>query len=499
MKLPRNGKVVIIDDDVNDVVKLMTALSHECIPFVYFQSEDGEDLPIDPLKNVRLVFLDLELQTNISGMNNKQVVGVAMDRLERILGSNNGPYLLVIWSTKYEEYGEAFLEEIYKKDNKEIHPVRHFVLEKKLKDDKDFEAIKEAINTEIDANSALKAMLIWESIINESAGEITNNFVDVAKIEDNVDLGLNKLLYKLAQSSLGKQIMEVGVTGNEKVNGCYSTLNQALIDTLEQNIKNHGQDELFNNINITPEDINDDFIARLNTQLHLSIHKEYKSTSPGRFAFCIEELKEDLKRVDNNLNLKIEGINNNSKNPNKELSIKRAEKDFDLIRDNIKRIQASKETNRNRIINDSILRDKDKRINFDSVRENITELGLYIELNVSPQCDFAQKKMPYVRILPGMLVREEDSILSINIIEEKDEKEKKDILNKKADYLYVSDFSIRVRSTNYRLILDFRYLYSEKETVVRKRITSFRIKDKLLNDIQVKLSGHVNRVGLLYL
>ena len=56
MILPNNGKAVIIDDQLSEAFPLMTLLSQEKVPFVYFQDEGGDDLPEEPLKNIRLIF-----------------------------------------------------------------------------------------------------------------------------------------------------------------------------------------------------------------------------------------------------------------------------------------------------------------------------------------------------------------------------------------------------------------------------------------------------------
>src|SRR5260221_8930358 len=108
MILPGNGKVVIIDDQLTEAFPLMTLLSQEKVPFIYFQDEGGDDLPEQPLKNIRLVFLDLKL---IASERTKDIISAIVSRLTRILSEDNGPYMMVVWSTHKSDYYADLLAE----------------------------------------------------------------------------------------------------------------------------------------------------------------------------------------------------------------------------------------------------------------------------------------------------------------------------------------------------------------------------------------------------
>jgi len=49
------------------------------------------------------------------------------------------------------------------------------------------------------------------------------------------------------------------------------------------------------------------------------------------------------------------------------------------------------------------------------------------------------------------------------------------------------------------MILDFRYFTSVKADELKGKNVLFRIRKELLSDIQIKLSSHINRTGVLYL
>jgi hypothetical protein len=109
--------------------------------------------------------------------------------------------------------------------------------------------------------------------------------------------------------------------------------------------------------------------------------------------------------------------------------------------------------------------------------------AIKIELNISPICDYAQNKMPCCRLLPGFLITE-------NNIE---------FLLKSNAFNYISDAKIDIKGEKYFFIFDFRLLHSSAESMTKKRISNFKLRQQLLADIQLKLGSHINRAGVLYL
>jgi hypothetical protein len=105
MILPTNGKVVIFDDQYEQIEGLLKTLSKERVPFLYYKDELGEDLPDKPIKKVRLVFLDIEL---VSGqtLSNHNIISSIGARFEKVLEKNNN-YVLIYWSTKEKKYQEV--------------------------------------------------------------------------------------------------------------------------------------------------------------------------------------------------------------------------------------------------------------------------------------------------------------------------------------------------------------------------------------------------------
>ncbi|MFH1799979.1 MAG: hypothetical protein ABH891_03920, partial [Candidatus Omnitrophota bacterium] len=160
MILPDNGKVVIIDDDISAVKELMGALSAEKVPFVYYQKEDCTDLPLVPLENVRLIFLDLLLIDETKGQPVSKVIGPIAVRLRKILNRNNGPYVLIYWSNKEIEYKDAF-EKLFADQLRDYNPLLILSIDKKYVGD--LPAIKTELEKVcVEKFGALNAFLFWE-------------------------------------------------------------------------------------------------------------------------------------------------------------------------------------------------------------------------------------------------------------------------------------------------------------------------------------------------
>ena len=82
MIIPKQGRVVIVDNEIDDVKSLMAALSKEGISFTYFNG--GVDtLPETPLNGVKVVFFDLELEG--SAGNDRTKASQDVEVLKKIL------------------------------------------------------------------------------------------------------------------------------------------------------------------------------------------------------------------------------------------------------------------------------------------------------------------------------------------------------------------------------------------------------------------------------
>lgn len=124
----------------------------------------------------------------------------------------------------------------------------------------------------------------------------------------------------------------------------------------------------------------------------------------------------------------------------------------------------------------------------EDVLTSIAQNSIPILVEVTPICDFVQQKVKMNRVIKGVLIP--DSANGNTHIWRN--------IKKSALYLYVSP-AIHYEEKNYRMVLDFRYFTSLKGDDIRNKKLLFRIRKELLSDIQIRLSSHINRTGVLYL
>ena len=106
MILPKNGRIVIVDDNIEEAAPLMKILSKNRIPFNYYSGLRAAEFPDNPNENkLRALFLDLNIFELTSDV--KTVISSIHPILQAIIPDNPNPYLLIIWSKKPDEYRTA--------------------------------------------------------------------------------------------------------------------------------------------------------------------------------------------------------------------------------------------------------------------------------------------------------------------------------------------------------------------------------------------------------
>ena len=123
MELPRNGGIVIIDDQIREAIPLMNALSQKGVSYVYYNGEI-RNYPKETLESVRLIFLDMHLD-NVSGVanDNKSVVSTLIAGIDTIVSDNNGPYVIMVWSKHDSQHLTDFKKGVLEKNGLQCKPV----------------------------------------------------------------------------------------------------------------------------------------------------------------------------------------------------------------------------------------------------------------------------------------------------------------------------------------------------------------------------------------
>jgi len=457
--MPLNGRVAVVDDKSDEAVPLIQVLSKNKISAAYFSGE-VDTLPESPLDNIRIIFMDLKLGS--AATEPKTVVSQVLAVIKKLISDRNGPYALILWS-KHDSHYKTDLETAFcSPDLQSIKPIVFLTMDKAEYIDRDEEdnvvidddALDKITNKLTDAAkkfNAFELFLIWENIVHSSAGEIVTDFSSFYPLDEEWNSKIAAILFQLAQAEIGKHVRDVDF--KDHVVAAFNIFNQTFMDLLEYNIMASD----YNDVKMSLQGIVEEGIkAKINTKLYLSQSQLeldcpgtlYIDSNKSRFSTFSQLVYDclDMKQLHEVLAKK---LNVNCTDLYEDGKLKRAYKKpcseyFHMI-----------ETNSESVF-----------------------------LEVTPSCDFAQKKWTMNRILPGFKINSEY----------------KDLI-KKADYIYKTPI-FEIDNKTHVFILDLRYMTSMSKvnfnnlTQTNDVQKNYRIRHSLLTDIQSHLARHINRPGI---
>ncbi|BAU51896.1 hypothetical protein [Mucilaginibacter gotjawali] len=277
MILPNNGKVIVFDDKVEDVSGLLSILSKERIPYLYYHDEYGDDLPEKPVENVRLVFLDLELVTN--NPNPRNIIGPIAQRLKQTLMPHS-LYILIYWSTKEDKY-RAELEKEFENGLSDFKPLKILSLNKAKAKEDGLEYIRTELTKEIKQFSALNAFMLWESSVNNAAGSITNQICSIFSKDGKWDTNMSGMLHQLAKGQAGHDAIK-GLDRFQLLELAVDVINTNLIESVEKNFQAVSRTIHLEEIRQAGSGLSDEERMKLHTKIHLlSSDAGFKHFYPG--------------------------------------------------------------------------------------------------------------------------------------------------------------------------------------------------------------------------
>ncbi len=217
---PQYGRVVILDDKMEEVKGLITLLSKQSIPFVYLDHVPEEYENYSEL-GVRIIFLDLVLE---GATDEKTVKSVLYKNLNTLIKKDNGPYIIAVWSTQKEHYQQQ-IEEL--KDELNCSPEKIIYLDKTpFKEFKDelYDCLEKSFQEVFKDCSLLSFISLWENSINSSAIQVTSKFNEILpKGKRKASIYVANLARMMLASTIKKD------TSNEsKMSAAYEGLNLLL-------------------------------------------------------------------------------------------------------------------------------------------------------------------------------------------------------------------------------------------------------------------------------
>lgn len=523
MILPTNGSVVIIDENSDEALPIIKALSKSGISTTYYSGIKEDEFPKPPSQIIRLVFLDLQLIDSVT--DEHQIATSLVQVLKRIIPTNNGPYILVLWSKNYAKYG-AYVEREIKKGEHGIIPVCIVNLNKsdcleRVKilyiDQDDFineiadslkgsfeedqiEYLMQMINKELDnhiqfkfqANpnaihlieTAIESKLkeagifhlftIWENLLKSSGANIVKEVSSTMESSILWEQNMRDVIRRMAEARTGQN----NITNKTALEASMATLTNSFAEELESKTRNYNFpdyiqiDSPFNIASYSEENILKivKFESEGKTKVKLLKNNEIVKGKEGLKIDSISKLSDGLKDPDKTVVDKITKAYINVPHfINTKLHIELNPSNV-LIPGNVFILRLTKNKKEDCI-----------KTFFEKLPEDLKDFKI-IELEVSPICDYAQNKWKKSRLLPGILYPADAEGISTKL----------------GEHFYRVYPTIIIDEKPYKMIFDFHFFKSVDKTVVNKRKVSFRLKRELLLDIIANLSGHVNRPGIAF-
>ncbi|QHQ62925.1 hypothetical protein Ana3638_20850 [Anaerocolumna sedimenticola] len=220
MILPKNGRIVIIDDEMDNIKEFMEIFSMEGVSFSYF-SGSYETLPDPdkPLTDTFLVLLDLELDGSSRGDDATQASQV-INVLDKVLGpsAKDRSVIIVAWSKSLN-----ILKELKPRMSLvNMSPLAFLEMDKlscKKEDGHfDIELIKKTIEEKMAEIPSINLMYFWDNLAGQAAAKVYKSILSSSNVVTITDLNkrLNTYYEELAKAYVGK-----GVTQNHS----YATIN----------------------------------------------------------------------------------------------------------------------------------------------------------------------------------------------------------------------------------------------------------------------------------
>jgi len=452
MNIPLNGRIAIIDNEINQALPLMRVFSKNQIPYVFYKGDDLEFLPEENSRynDIRILFLDINL-LNGKTPSNKEVKSTLYSVLRRVISKENFPYSLIYWSRQENEYS-TIVEDLFENELQDRKPInlipfvksRYFPNfgEKEVSNDIDLIA---EITKIIESTEAYSLLLEWENFVHKSTDLTLQELFSSYHKFDDWSNNANYIVSKLAKAYLEKHL--INASSDEVVNASLQTLTVLFRDYLESSLRNRG------------------------------------IKSQSKFAFDKGNIEADIKEISSKLNLS-RHVSDIKEPGCVFLHTTISEINLDKIIDFAKLQQDCKESliKGNIKIDEKKLEKKSVECAFSKkskIKNLINENSLSVSIVVTPVCDYAQNNNVYDRIVQGLLIPKSESNYILN-----------------NDAIFIVPFDLVHDGKEYLFVLDFRYFIT---TDLKQENVSglFRIRQELLSEIQSKLARHINRQGIL--
>ena len=225
-------RIIIVDDEKDQVEKLFEILWEKEIPFVYLNGQ-VEKLPKKPITGVRLLFLDIEL--GIKGNSPKTMASSLVSKVIKIIGSEPIPYIIIFW-TGHSEVIPIVIEYLAKIN---MAPIEYLDFDKPKywTTEGEYSQLVEHVDGKLRNLGSFNYILEFENVLEEAMNEFSKDIFTIVNSNGNKETykeKTTKMLWNLGSvysgNNRGKNI------SIKDVKNSYLMLKESFSDNIEKRI-----------------------------------------------------------------------------------------------------------------------------------------------------------------------------------------------------------------------------------------------------------------------
>lgn len=231
MNLPKNGRIIVIDDKYEEAQPLLTALYKNQHAALYF-SGDRSGLPDSPLSNAWVVFLDMQLTEGYT--DDKSKASTTAGIFNAIIDIKvKRKYLVVFWA-RHTDLIDLFRDYINTTPDKQCDFIEvHLDKEDCKNHNYDINYISSQITNMLGDQHAFRFLIEWENIVHKSSDDLVGDFSRFGFSDEEWNNKMLGIYKSLAQAQAGKQLQN---NPDQITQNALLALGGTFRDSLESNI-----------------------------------------------------------------------------------------------------------------------------------------------------------------------------------------------------------------------------------------------------------------------
>ena len=376
---------LIIDDKENDGNFIAAYLNKNFVPNIFYCYDSSNDWSgfEAKLSGVRTIFQDLSLISNSSPDTTD--FDAAAETIENILDENNGPWLLITWSTWAESESDTnFPKELFDHLQQELpvslRPFDYITINKSLftpgrdhhpvstPNNTSLAQLHELIEQKISQRHGLKYLIGWEQAAKKAVHSALTELTNIASGHEQSNDILHKIFENIAESATGKST-------------CITALNAGTSETLSDIIKDKIENQAPNNIEDFEQVIRS---ARDSRDLDMTGLSSWKESINRAIHFDMSEKVRQYHKPGNVYNINDKVIGSGIKS----------------FPDDISNVAALSKFKRKNFF---CFLDSEK-----ALKKEVCERTVLVRLDITPPCDHANNKAEWNKYIVGIILKNDD-------------------------------------------------------------------------------------------